>query len=48
MTVEDVKSKIKVLENQIEQMKKEDAERSVCFSNLCMFLGLNIPEVSGA
>lgn len=40
MTAGDTKSKIKALENQIGQMKKTDIEKSVCFSNLCMFLDI--------
>lgn len=34
MTMEDVKSKIEVLENQIKQMKKIDTGKLVCFSDL--------------
>lgn len=43
MTAGDMTYKIEVLENQIKQMKKVHARRSISFSDLCMFAGLEYP-----
>lgn len=43
-TTKDVKSKIKALESQIGQMKKTDIEKSLCFSDLCIYSSLEYPQ----
>lgn len=43
MTANDMTYKIELLKNQIQQMKKADARRSVSFSDLCMFSDFECP-----
>lgn len=43
MNVEEVKSKVEVLENKIKQMKETNIGKIVWFSGLCLYLDLEYP-----